>query len=202
MAARPSCVQHTTTTSQGYRERFYHTWSCLRFQFKKAFDKVPHNLLMRKIRGIDGINHSIVNWIQNFTDRRQRVTVRGSLPTDRPGSSGMPQGSVLGPSLFLIYINYLPHSVTCNVSLYADDTLLHSEVNIQQDEKLFQMNIDALYRWSSRWKMPFNTGECEVVIFGKGQAPTPGYTLGGIYTAKMCARDEIPRNTNTIISKV
>ena len=88
--------------------------------FKTAFDKVPHNLLMQKIRLIDGIHPHIVNWIQGFlTDRTQRVAVRGTLSSDLPVTSGVPQGSVLGLTLFLIYINGLPEAVTSHVSLYA-----------------------------------------------------------------------------------
>jgi hypothetical protein len=148
--------------------------------FRKAFDKVPHNLLIQKIRSIEGINPSIVNWIQGFlTGRSQRVAIRGAMSADLTVSSGVPQGSVLGPTLFLIYINDLPEAVTCGVSLYADDTLLYSEVNNNEDKHRFQMNIDALHGWSTRWKMPFNTDKCEVITFSKGPSANPEYSLGG-----------------------
>ena len=70
--------------------------------------------------------------------------------------SGVSQGSVLGPTLFLLYINDLPGTVTCNTSLYADDALLYQEVNTKQDQLDFQANIDAVYEWSQKWEMPFN----------------------------------------------
>ena len=90
----------------------------------------------------------ITSWIQNcLTNRSQRVAVIGALSTELPVSPGVPQGSVLGPTLFLIYINELPQAVSCNVSLYADDTLLYSEVNSDQEKQLFQMNINALHDW-------------------------------------------------------
>ena len=146
--------------------------------FRKAFDKVPHNLLMQKIRQITDINPSIANWIQRFlTERTQRVAVRGILSTNLPVPSGVPQGSVLGPRLFLIYINDLPE---CNVSLYANDTRLYSEVNSHENKRCFQMKIDALHEWSNKWTMPFNTKKCEVIILGKGSLTDPEYTLGGI----------------------
>ena len=72
-------------------------------------------------------------------------------------SSGVPQGSVLGQKLFLIYINDLPWAVSSNVSLYADDTLLYSKVSSNQEKQLFQMNINALHDWSTKWKMPKGT---------------------------------------------
>ena len=89
--------------------------------------------------------------------------MRGALSTELPVSSGVPQGSVLGPALFLIYINDLPLAVSCNVSLYADGTLLYSEVNSNQEKQFFQMNINALHDWSTKWKMPFNTNKCEII---------------------------------------
>ena len=109
--------------------------------FLKAFGKAPHNLLMQKIWRIDNINLNIVNRIQSFlAQRSQRVAVRGTL------SSGVPQGSVLGPTLILIYINDFPKVVTRGVSLYADDTLLYSELNNDGDRLRFQASINALHK--------------------------------------------------------
>ena len=114
--------------------------------FEKAFDKVPHYLLMQKIQKIEGISHKITNWIQSFlTNRSQRVAVRGALSAEHPVCSGVPQGSVLGPTLFFMYIHDLFQAVSCNVSLYADDTLLYSEVNSNQEKQLFLMDINALH---------------------------------------------------------
>ena len=80
-------------------------------------------------------------------------------------TSGVPQSSVLCPTLFLIYINDLPSSVDCCVSLYADDTLLYQHVKTATDAN-FQLSIDALYNWSQRWKMPFNDNKCYAIAFG------------------------------------
>ena len=104
--------------------------------------------------------------------------MRGALYTELPVSSGVPQGSVLGPTLFLIYINDLPQAVSCNVSLYADDTLLYSEINSNQEKQLFQMNINALHDWPTKWKMPFNTNKCEIIAFGNRTQADPMYTFG------------------------
>ena len=148
--------------------------------FKKAFDKVPHRLLLEKLRNIEDIHPCIVNWIHDFLLRRtQRVAIKGTLSDELPVTSGVPQGSVLGPTLFLVYINDLPACVSCNVSLYADDTLLYSVVNSIQDRNQFQSNINALYDWSVRNMMPFNTTKCEVIVFNNKNMQPPTYTLGG-----------------------
>jgi len=106
--------------------------------FKKACDKVPHLLLIEKIRQIKGSDPFIVNWIQSFlTDRSQKVVIKGTESSELGVTSGVPQGSVLGPTLFLTYINDLPKSVSCKVSLYADDTLLYAEANNKIRQQAF-----------------------------------------------------------------
>ena len=103
--------------------------------------------------------------------------IGGASSAQLPVTSGVPQGSVLGPTLFLIYINDLPDVVHCKVSLYADDTLLYSEIGSKSDEIDFQADIDAVYKWSVDWKMAFNTDKCEFIIFGNGDQNTT-YRLG------------------------
>ena len=153
--------------------------------FKKPLTRqVPHYLLiiMKKIWKIEGISHKITNQIQSFqTNRSQRVAVRGALFTELPVSSGVPQQSLLGPTLFLNYINDLPKTVLCNVRLYyADDTLLYSEVSSKQEKQLFQLNINALHDWSTKWKMLFNTNECQIIAFSSNKTQAdPIFMLGG-----------------------
>ena len=148
------------------------TTHALIFDFQKAFDKVPHALLMAKLREID--------WIHKFlTDRKQQVVVENRISTTRPVTSGVPQGSVLGPALFLIYINDLPNTLDCDISLFADDTLLFQEIQSPQDVERFQRNIDHLYNWSQQWKMPFNADKCQVITFNAPAGSTTAhYNIG------------------------
>ena len=91
--------------------------------------------------------------------------------------TSIPQGSVLGPTLFLIYINVLPLRVNCSGSLYADDKLLYQPVYTIEDDVRFQNNFDAVHKWSVDWKMPFNDKKCKVIEFGS-QNYKPAYKLG------------------------
>ena len=84
--------------------------------------------------------------------------------------TSVPQRSVLGPTLFLAYINYLPESVTCHIGLFADDTLINKVVNSTQQKDSFQLNIKALETWTSKWCMIFNVDKCSVLVFNPTQS--------------------------------
>ena len=91
--------------------------------------------------------------------------------------SGVPQGSVLGPILFLIYINDLDDSITSNVLKFADDTKLFRKVNTDGDKQHLQNDLDRLVKWSEKWQMLFNFGKCKCLNTGHGN-------LCGIATSK------------------
>ena len=136
--------------------------------FQKAFDKVPHQRLLLKLKA-HGIGDSITDWIEQWlTDRRQRVVVDGEVSNWKSVLSGVPQGSVLGPILFLIYINDLDESITSNVLKFADDTKLFRKVNTDCDKQHLQNDLDRLVKWSEKWQMLLNFGKCKCLHTGHG----------------------------------
>ena len=129
--------------------------------FSKAFDKVAHKRLCHKLCHL-GINGSLLEWINCFLiGRTQRVIVNGEGSQFSKVSSGVPQGSVLGPLLFLCYINDITSCVSSSIKLYADDILIYRVVNTEDDCKMLQRDLDALQCWAHKWTMFFNPGKCE-----------------------------------------
>ena len=135
--------------------------------FAKAFDTVPHQRLMEKLKAY-GIDGDILSWIQAFlADRSQVVKVNGEESFPAPVISGIPQGSVLGPLLFVIYINDLPETVKSQVFLFADDTKVFKQIKSLEDSALLQNDIDALDKWTEKWLLKFNSDKCHVLTLGK-----------------------------------
>ena len=137
------------------------------FDFSKAFDTVPHKRLSIKLKAY-GIEGNVLEWIEAFlSGREQVVRVNGELSDPKPVISGIPQGSVLGPLLFVVYINDLPDVVKSNILLFADDTKIFLQVKSIEDSILLQKDIDALERWSTTWLLKFNIDKCHVLTLGK-----------------------------------
>ena len=122
--------------------------------------------LLLKLK-VHGIGDSITDWIEQWlTDRRQRVVVDGEVSNWKSVLSGVPKSSVLGPILFLIYINDLDDSITSNVLKFADDTKLFRKVNTDGDKQHLQNDLDRLVKWSEKWQMLFNFGKCKCLHTG------------------------------------
>lgn len=139
----------------------------LYLDFAKAFDKVPHNRLLRKLEahGVDGM---VLGWIRAWLkDRRQRVCVEGVCSVWRWVISGVPQGSVLGPLLFLIFINDLESHLLSQVLKFADDTKVFGVVNNTADHSRLQNDLDVLTEWAAKWQMKFNEDKCKVMHLGR-----------------------------------
>ena len=146
--------------------------------FQKAFDKVPHRRLLRKVRSL-GIDDSVADWIENWLrDRRQRVVVNGEASDWVSVTSGVPQGSVLGPLLFIIYVNDMDDEISAKISKFADDTKLG--MNVAKPEKIEELQEDLrkLGEWSEKWQMPFNVNKCKVMHTGH-RNPHAQYSLLG-----------------------
>ena len=142
-------------------------WDVIYTDFSKAFDTVPHNRLMYKLDRL-GIRGDLYNWIKDFlSDRQQRVMVGDSKSEWLPVTSGIPQGSVLGPVLFVIFINDMPDVVNANIKLFADDTKIFKAVQNLENIENLQEDINKMYKWSLDWQLPFNVNKCKVVHFGK-----------------------------------
>ncbi|MCG8048091.1 MAG: hypothetical protein JAY66_20795 [Candidatus Thiodiazotropha taylori] len=141
--------------------------------FSKAFDKVSHQKLLLKLHKY-GIRGPILTWIQAFlSNRTQTVVLENEHSNTIPVTSGVPQGSVLGPILFLIYINDLPDMTKSKVRLFADDTAIYLAVSSLRDAQILQQDLDHLHKWELEWDMEFNPGKCVVIHVTRAITPVP-----------------------------
>ena len=149
--------------------------------FSKAFDKVDHQRLLLKLHRF-GINNDVITWIGSFLpNRTQRVVLEGEESDICPVMSGVPQGSVLGPCLFLLYINDMPDMIESNIRLFADDTIMYLTVSNQADCQVLQSDLSKLETWESERLMAFNHDKCEVIRITNKKKPTLfNYTLHGV----------------------
>jgi len=146
--------------------------------FQKAFDSVPYKRLLTKLEAY-GIKGRLKSWISSFlSGRRQRVVVNGSLSSWAEVLSGIPQGSVLGPILFVLFINDLPDVVASTSMIFADDTKIFCSISNDKDAAQLQQDLNNLADWSQTWQLKFNASKCHVMHLGK-QTTTYKYTMGG-----------------------
>jgi len=133
----------------------------LLLDFSKAFDKVSHNRLLSKLSHY-GIKGSIYDWIKDFLlGRKQQVVLGNAYSSPCNVLSGVPQGSVLGPLLFIIYINDLPASISSKIRLYADDVILYRAILSNEDAIILQNDLNKLVGWAATWLMSLNLDKCE-----------------------------------------
>ena len=145
--------------------------------FQKAFDSVPHQRLLSKLDAYK-IQGNFKTWIADFLHgRTQRVVVNNARSQWCNVKSGVPQGSVLGPTLFVLYINDLPEVLDSTVRIYADDTKAFSCVSTPDQRKLLQADLCSLTDWSSKWQLQFNARKCCVLHLGSGDCQER-YTIG------------------------
>ena len=122
---------------------------------------------MNKLKAY-GITGNLLNWIKAFlSDRTQAVKVNGISSETEAVISGIPQGSVLGPALFIVYINDILDKIRSDGFLFADDTKIFRSIRNKEDAAALQADIDTLEEWSDIWLLRFNPMKCHVLSFGR-----------------------------------
>ena len=136
----------------------------------KAFDKVCHKRLLLKLRQI-GVQGNLFNWIRSYlTGRTQRVVLAGQASEFLDIFGSVPQGSILAPLLFLIFLNDIEINIRSNISLFADDvSLLEKFKNCHDLEQTINTDLDTLKNWALKWNMEFNPLKTEIMIFSNKQ---------------------------------
>ena len=141
----------------------------LYIDFKKAFDTVNHKLLLKKLHFF-GFRHIALNWIKTYlTNRTQQTQIGNDLSTERPVNTGVPQGSILGPTFFLCYINDITDiCYNSKILLYADDTVLYKQIRDSQrflDMHDFQQDVDRLLLWCQKNRLSINVKKTKPVFY-------------------------------------
>lgn len=144
---------------------------CIFLDFRKAFDLVPHKFILHKLSALK-IPPNVSGWLVDYLrSRTQAVVINGKLSDSTPVTSGVPQGSVLGPLLFLIFINDIVENVSSSIRLYADDCVMYRAVRDSDECAALQEDIDRIASWCFTWGMELNVAKCHFVRFTKKQKP-------------------------------
>ena len=146
--------------------------------FAKAFDSVNHDIILHKLKTQYGIDGILLKFIANYLkDRGQCVTIGGKCSQMRSVLSGVPQGSILGPLLFVLFINDITDCVSngTNIALYADDTKIWRTIESWHDYEILQKDIDSLYAWASENKMNFHPKKCKVLTVARSRKSLPDF---------------------------
>ncbi len=138
--------------------------------FAKVFDKVPHRRLLIKLSHY-GIRGPLLSWIETFfTHRTQWVVVDGEASDFKPVLHGVPKGTVIGPLLFLMFINDQPESTVSKTCVFADDIVIYRQIKDRNDFAIMQNDLDSLAIWEKKWQMTFHPPpKCKVMHFTRSR---------------------------------
>ena len=165
----------------------------LYFDFQKAFDTVPHYRLITKLEKL-GIKGKLLELIRDFlSDRSMKVYVDGQFSTIKKVLSGVPQGSVLGPLLFILFINDLPDNIRSSIKLFADDLKLIGNASNAKD---IALDLEQLEKWEKQWLLKFNESKCKVMHLKFNKNPCKQYTLND----KVLKESEQEKDLGIVIS--
>lgn len=140
---------------------------CIFLDFAKAFDCVAHSRLFSKLSALC-LDSLTLSWLRNFLSFRQQFTSANSFTSSLCDvTSGVPQGSVLGPLLFLIYINDLPTGISSNLRLFADDCIIYRSIKSTEDHLVLQNDLILIAKWCDKWQMSLNSTKCKVITFSR-----------------------------------
>jgi ribonuclease P/MRP protein subunit RPP40 len=163
-----SCLTNLLETLESWTEALEEGYGVdvIFLDYQKAFDTVPHRRLLHKLKTY-GIAGNLLKWIEGFlTLRKMRVAVNGANADWATVTSGVPQGSVLGPLLFLLYVNDLASIVKSNVKMFADDTKIWAKIKENEDAEQLKQDLSKLGEWSDNWLLKFNLDKCKVMHIG------------------------------------
>ena len=147
--------------------------------FAKAFDKVSHKGLIYKFKY--GVTGNILSWLTNYlTNRSQKVVIKGSSSDWRHIKSGVPQGSVLGPLCFLIYINDITENISSSMFLFADDASIFRPIrdtSAREDSELINEDLKTIEKWASQWKLKLSIPKTVAIMFSRKRVPPTEHPL-------------------------
>lgn len=180
--------------------------------FSKAFDSVNHDILIRKLFNF-GVRGSILSWLKSYLiNREYQVRIKGNLSNVYYSNSGVPQGSHLGPLLFLLFINDIDEKLQhSKILLYADDVKLFNTINSPLDQTKLQKDLDTISEWARLNDLNFNINKCSVVTFRRGEFFDTNYLMNDVTLTKVSSQKdlgvtfqenfEFDMHLNTIVNK-
>ena len=169
--------------------------------FKKAFDFVPHQRLLMKM-SMYGIKDKVMKWLKSFLiGRGQKVVVNNTESERMNVTSGVPQGSILGPVLFICYINDLPEEVVSKVKNFADDTKIYRTIKEESDHISLQQDLLKLQDWAKTWQMKFHPDKCKLMTINGKETDRKYYMIDDdrekVYLQKVESEKDLGVNIDT-----